>query len=149
MNSIDLDLTAKVVNIGSQFRFGSRNNGPALLKAIIGLVQVATKGNATLFYYESLVLSLPTKVKDFDSIVDFNSYVRYTLQSLENYGRKAERVLPLLFQSFLAVDDEEFVAYIRHLLMQYDHGHPNCIKDEEQLLSAAEEQYKLQILRSN
>jgi len=48
------------------------------------------------------------------------------LQSLENYGRKFDRVLPLLFQSHQAVDDEEFTNFIKTLLVSYDHGLPGC-----------------------
>jgi len=149
MNSVDQDLTSKLVNCVDLYKFGDRCNGHALLKIIISLVQVVTTGNATPYYLETLILNLPKKIKDFDSIVEFNSYVRSNLQSLENYGRKFDRVLPLLFQSYQAVDDEEFANFIETLLVAYDHGLPSCIKDGEELMRSAEEQYKLQVLRAS
>jgi len=134
MNSVDIDFTSKIVNCMDMFKFGERCNGPALLKTIISLVQVATSGNATPYYLETVILNLPSKIKDYDSIVEFNSYVRSNLQSLENYGRRFDRILPLLFQAYQSVDDEEFNRFIQSLLVAYDHGLPGCIKDGEQLM---------------
>ena len=134
MNSVDIDLTSKIVNCMDMYKFGERCNGPALLKTIISLVQVATSGNATPYYLETLILNIPNKIKDYDSIVEFNSYVRSNLQSLENYGRRFDRILPLLFQAYQSVDDEEFNRFIQSLLVAYDHGLPGCIKDGEQLM---------------
>ena len=148
MNSVDLDLTSKLVSCADLYKFGGRCNGPALLKTIISLVQVATSGNATPYYLETVILNLPSKIKDYDSIVEFNSYVRSNLQSLENYGRRFDRILPLLFQAYLSVDDEEFQNFIKFLLIAYDHGLPGCIRDGEQLMRSTDEQYKLQVLRS-
>lgn len=87
-------------------------------------------------------------MKGYDSILEFNEFVRSNLQSLENYGRKFDRILPLLFQSYSKVEDEEFNRFIQTLLLAYEHGMHNCVKDGEELMRAAEEQYKLQVLRS-
>ena len=141
MNSVDIDFTAKLVNCTDMYKFGDRCNGPALLKTMISLVQVATSGNATPYYLETLIINLPKKIKDFDSIVEFNSYVRSNLQSLENYGRRFDRILPLLFQAYQSVDVEEFNRFIQSILIAYDHGLPGCIKGSEQLMRSAEEQY--------
>jgi len=147
MNSIDSNLMAKVINMSTKYRFQGRDNGPALLKTIISLVQVATAGNATPFYLQNTLITLPTKIKDYDSIIEFNLFVRSTLQSLENYGKTFDNLLPILFQSYLQVEDQEFQDYIKHLMMQYDYGYPGCVESGEDLLQAAEEQYKLQLLR--
>jgi len=128
MNSVDIDLTAKIVNCVDMYKFGERCNGPALLKTIISLVQVATSGNATPYFLETLILNIPKKIKDYDSIVEFNSYVRSNLQSLENYGRRFDRILPLLFQAYQSVDDEAFNRFIQSLLVAYDHGLPGYSK---------------------
>jgi hypothetical protein len=45
--------------------------------------------------------------------VDFNTYVRSLLQQLSNYGQKAERIIHLLFQAYLQVEDEEFNVYVK------------------------------------
>jgi len=148
MNSVDQDMIAKLASCPDKYKFGDRCNGPALLKTIISLVQVATAGNATPYFLESVILNLPSKMKGYDSILEFNEFVRSNLQSLENYGRKFDRILPLLFQSYSKVEDEEFNRFIQTLLLAYEHGMHNCVKDGEELMRAAEEQYKLQVLRS-
>ena len=84
MNSVDEDLLSRLVNIEDQYTVRGRSNGPLEIKGLIGLVQVATKNNATQSFLVSLNFNLPNKIKDFDSTVDFNCYTRATLQSIEN-----------------------------------------------------------------
>jgi hypothetical protein len=147
MNSLDNDFTSRIINLNESYKIGDRKSGPLLLKLIIDQVQVATTGKATPYYLETALFGLPEKIREFESIVDFNTYVRSLLQQLANYGQKAERIIHLLFQAYLQVEDEEFNVYVKHLLMAYDHGHSNAIKNGESLMASVEEQYKLQILR--
>jgi hypothetical protein len=149
MNSIEPDLISKLITYQSSYKVAGNFNGPLVLKTIISIVQVATRGNATPHYLETQVTLLPTKIKEYDSIVDFNSHVRTTLQVLQNYGRPYDRILPILFQAYRNVDDDDFLHYIKNLESSYDHGIVGCVTTGEQLMVAAEEQYKLQILRAS
>ena len=149
-NSIDQDLYARLLNVSSEYTVNGYHDGPLMLKTIISLIQVATNGNAMALSLLESLNNLKEKLKEYDSIIEFNAYVRKILQTLENYGRKPDdsTIIALLFPAYLSVPDETFNYYIKTLRHACDHSTTKSVQTAHELMTLAEEQFKIQSSRN-
>ena len=145
-NSVDTDLFSRLLNISHEYLVDNLPDGPLMLKTIISLVQVATNGDAMILALQDQLQNLRAKIKTYDSLIEFNAFVRETIQTLENYGVKpdATTIRSFLFGAYLEVEDTRFHDVMTRIHSDSRLGLTSA-QDFHSLMHLAEEQYKIQI----
>jgi hypothetical protein len=113
---VGLEATKYVIN--------GTEDGPCYLKVILMKFYVET--NATNFFLHQSLIGLPKKITELKSdIPAFNQYVQDTVKELAAGGETSTDLLVYLFLAYMAVEDKEFVDFIKRQKQDYDDGKEN------------------------
>jgi hypothetical protein len=77
------------------------------------------------------------------NITAFNGYVKNIELSLISYGQRSSELMMNIFSAYAAVEDEDFVSYIKMKKNQWEEGTSNLMLAG--LLLNAENHYKMRI----
>jgi hypothetical protein len=127
-----------------KYTFGGEENGPAIIRVILGIVSIATK--ATIAVINASLRSLPAKLIELkNNITTFNEYVTNQSLELTSRGHEPADLLYILFDTYKTAINKDFREYIM--------AKQNAIFDDsmdeitpQQSMIMAEDKYKIMIM---
>jgi hypothetical protein len=140
-DSITSHFKTELMAESEKYIIDGHTKGLCFLKLLISKAQIDTI--ATVNILRSSIGRLPSKMVELSgNITAFNSYVKNIETSLVSYGHRADELMTNMFLAYAAVEDEDFVSYIKMKKNQWEEGTSTLTLDG--LLSNAENHYKMQ-----
>jgi hypothetical protein len=139
MNSLTDSFKSEVLLYVDQYTVNNTPDGICLLKQILLLTFIDTR--ATASHIKDTLLDMGQKLTELSGdVTALNIWVRAQLAKLYAGGHSSPDLLPLLWKTYRAAPDKEFVLYIKDLKNQYEDGRANYTAQEVMVL--AENKYK-------
>lgn len=143
MNTLSLRSKAKVQAKQDQYIRDSHRHGLSLLKVILGESHLDT--NATTSALRTQITQLHEYIHEVNCDISmFNKYVQRLLDGLSSRKQRSEDVLTNLFKAYLAVNDEDFVQYVKRKESEYEDG---VEMTPQSLMKSADNKYKVLVLK--
>jgi len=148
MNSCSAECLNKVRNSSDDHKVTSTcgevsEDGPLFLRILISRVVIDNR--STVSYYSHKLTCLDQlMIKVNYDVTAFNDEVQDIIIQLQSRGETIPHLMVNLFKGYEAVEDKEFVSYIR--IKKYEYNEGGTI-DADKLMSNAENQY-MEMIRS-